>query len=673
MSSFGESLYGGTIRCHKIIATEADLPSSGGGGGVIDVSGVNFDNKWSITLDSNDNLLLTNDMVNVVGLSGDAHTGKITLYDFNLEDLADVNPDPVKEFGSVMWYESINQTYNFTDSLRYLLVSWNISGIPFVFSNGDLRVLNDHTTDTGSSNIIVGGYQRITPTANGGSVLIGHESGQTSNEKYNVAIGYHAGKINQGKGFGFFTGNSVAIGYQAGEFNQESNSIAIGNDAGAYNQETSALALGFNAGYNDQSSNAISIGSFSGNFNQEAGAVAIGTSTGRNNQGSNSVAIGIDCAILNQGSNSVALGQFSGEQLQQSECIAIGHLAARNNQQVNSVAIGHKAGNSTQGAQSVAIGHNAGDLNQSANSVAIGHNAGVTSQLDQAVAIGNQSGFTGQAEESVAIGNRAGRTNLGPSSVAIGDRAANDGGSHAKTIVINGTGANLNPAGTNRTYIKPIRSLVQNETLHYDDGTGEITRNANVSIAQGTGVTVTGTYPAFTISSSAPVVVQGATEGYLNTFYTQLTNTGRNNARDFNGLGSSWVFNTTGSAVVAATSSDGLIRFNVAGVYSITLGFLSVSNPTSRGRYVYAKYRSGSSGAWTDYKSSHFVDGQAPQVSDFFYQATVTTTFLYTADALDEITFDLRFDYVNTAGYVFGHWPGNNMWRETFINAHKVA
>ena len=69
----------------------------------------------------------------------------------------------------------------------------------------------------------------------------------------------------------------------------------------------------------------------------------------------------------------------------------------------------------------------------------------------------------------------------------------------------------------------------------------------------------------------------------------------------------------------------------------------------------------------------HFVDGQAPQVSDFFYQASVTTTFLYTAEVHDEITFDLRFDYVNTAGYVYGHWPANSMYRETFIQAHKVA
>ena len=84
MSTFGESIYGGVITCRKIIAQEADLPSSGGGGsgGTIEISGINLDNKWSISLDNDSNFYLTNDLVNVVGLSGDAHTGKITLFDF---------------------------------------------------------------------------------------------------------------------------------------------------------------------------------------------------------------------------------------------------------------------------------------------------------------------------------------------------------------------------------------------------------------------------------------------------------------------------------------------------------------------------------------------------------------------------------------------------------------
>ena len=173
---------------------------------------------------------------------------------------------------------------------------------------------------------------------------------------------------------------------------------------------------------------------------------------------------------------------------------------------------------------------------------------------------------------------------------------------------------------------------------------------------------------------AAPIITQGSTEGYLNVQFTQLTSTGRHNMRNFNSLGSSWIFNTTGTAVVAAGAlSDGLIRFDTTGTYSITIGVLASSNTTSRGRYVYAKHRAGSSGSWTDFKTARLVDGQSPAVADYILQATVTSTFLYTATALDELTFDLQFDYVNTAGYVYGHWTANNMYRETFITAHKVA
>jgi len=150
----------------------------------------------------------------------------------------------------------------------------------------------------------------------------------------------------------------------------------------------------------------------------------------------------------------------------------------------------------------VAVGHRAGFNLMSANSVAIGHNSGVDNMGQQSVAIGNQSGETGMGSQAVGIGNRAGKLNLGSSSVAIGDRASNDGGLFASTIVINGTGTNLNPSQANSTYIKPIRSLTQAQTLHYDDGTGEITRTPNVSLTQGDNITITGTYPAFTIAST---------------------------------------------------------------------------------------------------------------------------------------------------------------------------
>ena len=666
MSTFGESIYGGVIRCRKIIAQEADLPGGGGGsGGTIDVSGINIDNKWSISLDNDSNFFLTNDLVNVVGLSGDAHTGKITLYDFNLDDLANVDTS-IKDFGSFMFYDSIRQKYEFTDKVRFLGTSLDVSSIPIVTSAGDLRLFNDDT----SANIFLGGYTRTTPTINGASILIGHKAGDLNNKSFNVAIGVQAGeveqgkdllsfftgeaiaigyrsgqsnqqahtialgsqsgqsnqqigaisigyqagaidqsgdsisignqagktrqdrvaisigtfagtldqgsgaiaigdscgyfnqgvktiaigsgsgranqnekaiaigyfsaytdqsvnsiavgneagkttqniecvaigssagKLEQGKGIGSFVGESVAIGKLAGEQNQHAYAIAIGSNAGAFDQQNSALAIGYQAGATDQSSNAVAIGTLAGTLNQKVNSIGIGTNAGNSNQGINSIGIGIDSALVTQGNNSVAIGAFSGVNSQGEDAISIGHLSGRVSQQVNSVAIGHQTGDTTLGAQSVAIGHRAGFNLMQANSVAIGHNSGVQNMSQQSVAVGNQSGENAMGSQAVAVGNRAGKSNLGSASIAIGDRASDDGGSFASTIVLNATGSNLNPAQASSAYLKPIRSLTQAQTLHYDDGTGEITRTPNVSLTQGDNITITGTYPAFTIAGT---------------------------------------------------------------------------------------------------------------------------------------------------------------------------
>jgi hypothetical protein len=507
MTTFGESIYGGVITCRKIIAQEADLPSSGGGGGTIDVSGVNFDNKWSISLDNDSNFFLTNNLVNVVGLSGNAHTGKITLYDFKLDDIADVDTT-IKDFGSFMYYDSIQQKYEFTDKVRFLGVSLDVSSIPIVTSAGDLRLFNDDT----SANIFLGGYTRTNPTLNGASIGIGHKACNLNNKPFNVAIGVQAGEVEQGKGIGSFIGESIAVGYRSGQSNQHAYALAIGSSAGNSNQQNSALAIGYQSGATDQSANAIALGSSSGNFNQSVNSIGIGTNSGNSNQGINSIGIGVDSALISQGNNSLAIGAFSGVNNQGNDAISLGHLSGRVSQQVNSIAIGHQTGDTSLGAQSVAIGHLAGYNLMGANSVAIGHNSGVDNMSIQSVAIGNQSGQNAMGTESVAIGNRAGRQNLGSTSIAIGDRASDSGGSFASTIVINGTGSNLNPAQASSTYIKPIRSLTQAQTLHYDDGTGEITRANNVSLTQGANVTITGTYPAFTIAAtggSSPAVFGG--------------------------------------------------------------------------------------------------------------------------------------------------------------------
>jgi hypothetical protein len=185
---------------------------------------------------------------------------------------------------------------------------------------------------------------------------------------YNVAIGYQAGRQEQGVGFPF-QGQSVAVGYQAGESFQRNHGVALGAYAGQLNQKDAAIACGF----------------FSGNDTQGKYAIAIGNATGQSSQGDFGVAIGSSAANIHQGLESLACGSFAG----------------------------HK--------------------------------------------------------------------NLGYQSVALGHRASYDGGDFSNTIVINATGTDLDPEGTDRTYIKPIREQLNNDFLFYNSISGEVTRSVAVN------------------------------------------------------------------------------------------------------------------------------------------------------------------------------------------------
>jgi len=328
MTSLGEFCTAGTIRCNKIIATTAELPSSGGGGGDIDVDSINFDNKWKIYLDANSNFILENEAQNVISLSGDAHTGKVTLHDFDINDLANLDT---------------------TRSLN--------------FTGDDLKIQSSN-----NSNIFVGGSNRTNPTLNGASIGIGYQACDSSNLSYNIGIGYQAGRQEQGFGFPF-QGQSLAIGFQAGESFQKNHAVALGAYSGRINQQDAAIACGF----------------FSGNDSQGKYAVGIGNACAQSLQGDFAVGLGASSGNIHQGIESLACGSFSG----------------------------HK--------------------------------------------------------------------NLGYQSVALGHRASYDGGDFSNTIVINATGSDLDPEGTDRTYIKPIREQLNNDFLFYNSISGEVTRSVAVN------------------------------------------------------------------------------------------------------------------------------------------------------------------------------------------------
>ena len=172
----------------------------------------------------------------------------------------------------------------------------------------------------------------------------------------------------------------------------------------------------------------------------------------------------------------IALGLTAGQTNQHPNSLAIGVLAGNFNQGANSVSLGHGAGSQEQGEISVAIGYKAGATRQGHSSVALGNQAGTTTQGEFTVAVGRLAGETTQGESSVAIGLKAGQTNQGAYSVAIGN-SAGISNQHQNTIVLNGTGTDLNTNGQNQFIVKPIRSKAGKKgfvALYWNAETGEI-------------------------------------------------------------------------------------------------------------------------------------------------------------------------------------------------------
>ena len=234
--------------------------------------------------------------------------------------------------------------------------------------------------------------------------------------------------------------STIAIGDNDGMIGQGANAIAIGTEAGSNAQGSGAVAIGFTAGSTSQQPNAVAIGYECAFAGQRQNAVAIGTYAGRVAQGSNSVAIGLESASNTQGNYSVAIGWEAGQENQGSNSVAIGVDAAIDTQGTGCVAVGVGAGGSNQGNSSVCVGQNAGYSNLGSNSVAVG-----------AAAAGANSGTY-----VTAIGYTAGQAALGSNSVALGAFSSTNGGSFSNTIVVNATGASLDPANANACYIAPV-------------------------------------------------------------------------------------------------------------------------------------------------------------------------------------------------------------------------
>jgi len=129
------------------------------------------------------------------------------------------------------------------------------------------------------------------------------------------------------------------------------------------------------------------------------------------------------------------------------------------------IALGTGAGGATQSQTAVAIGVNAGNVAQDYYTVAIGIGAGQNTQAAGAIAIGAEAGGNSQGTMAIAIGFRAGRANQANNS-----------------IVLNGTGANLNNTTANSFVVAPVRNTSGNAgILQYNDGTNEVSYSSNIT------------------------------------------------------------------------------------------------------------------------------------------------------------------------------------------------
>lgn len=442
MTSLGEFAYAKLLECDLLKANQIE-----GNINLSDISTntLSFNNKWKFSLDTNNDLLLKNEMIDVVSLSGSALTGQISILGggggggvTDLSDLNDVtppNPSDTSTFGSIMHYDQPTNRYSFTNALAYFIASWVVR-IPFLFTDIDLQILQ--SANDLSKNIHIGGAKRISPPVNGRSICIGEESGQTSQNNNCVAIGHKAGKLNQGTGIISF-GDSIAIGNNAAENNQEDSAIAIGNSAGQTSQKASCIAIGNNAG----------------NLNQNVNSLAIGFNSGKTNQGVNSIAIGFNTGL--------------------SDCAGY------------STFIGTSCGNINSSSYAIGIGYLTNSVDAGLNSIGIGREALFTGSGQNTIAIGNNAGRSNFPNNSIAIGNSAAENDGGQNCIYIGEGAALNGNNHNNVIVINASSTQNNPAGANRCYIKPLRSIEGTSLVQYDNTSGEVTYNNTIQ-----GVNITG-------------------------------------------------------------------------------------------------------------------------------------------------------------------------------------
>jgi hypothetical protein len=175
----------------------------------------------------------------------------------------------------------------------------------------------------------------------------------------------------------------------------------------------------------------------------------------------------------------------------------------------------------------------------------------------ESVAIGPYAGYNTQGVDSIAIGNSAGYVGLGANSIAIGRVATAAGGGFANTMVLNATGASLNPAQADSTYIAPIRQttdadMAATSMLRWNQTTKEVSYAPFVADLQVVATSATAINLIPTINGKTFILTGTTTQAFTTTsltisdfgFFVIVHNGNPTNGGDINMTG------MTGTAII---------------------------------------------------------------------------------------------------------------------------
>ena len=322
----------------------------------------------------------------------------------------------------------------------------------------------------GSSAAAYSGNQINIGTKAGADAAQASGTTPAANNKYGIAIGFEAGRYQQGVVGGSAAKNleayNTAIGYQSGQYVKGYSNIALGNNAGSGTQDNVlearyTVSIGDYAKATKNYATAIGQGAQANSVN----SVALGLGANVATNAPDSLAFGTKATVAAQ--NAIAIGtDAKAESLQQ---VSIGTSAGANRAgdaadvlNKYGTSVGYEAGRSVKGQSNVSYGFRSGSDIDGDFNISIGMLSGKRSDADtdrravsKTISIGGLS-YAANGEGNIAIGHLAWATAENATAIGWG----------AKATTANGIALGKNS---------------ETETVH----TGDYTLNANY-VAAGT-------------------------------------------------------------------------------------------------------------------------------------------------------------------------------------------